>query len=170
VLRGYDANLSSLTAVRGQYDVVHFGTHARVHPADARLSAIALSQLDRSGKPIEGWLQSADILRLQFVGKLVVLSGCDTAAGQLVEGEGVAGLSQAFLIGGSEHVIAARWALPDAMAAELMSATYASLIGAKSTAPAALRAAQLAIRGSARWSHPYYWSGLAVFGRPTPGS
>jgi CHAT domain-containing protein len=169
VLRGFDANLSRLTAVRGQYDVVHFGTHARVHPADARLSAIALSQLDRSGKPIDGWLQSADILRLQFVGKLIVLSGCDTAAGQLVEGEGVAGLSQAFLIGGSEHVIAARWALPDAMAAELMSATYASLIGAKNSAPAALRDAQLAIRASVRWNHPYYWSGLAVFGRPTRG-
>jgi hypothetical protein len=60
-------------------------------------------------------------------------------------------------------VVSSRWPVDDRATAVLMSHFYDHLSRGESVA-SALRAAQLAVRGNYRTSHPFYWAGFAVMG------
>jgi len=95
-----------------------------------------------------------------------VLAGCETAGGRSTNGEGVLGLTSAFLSAGVPVVVSSRWAVDDHVTAALMSRFYEGLAAGESVA-AALRGAQLAVRSDRRTSHPFYWAGFAVVGDGT---
>ena len=162
VLEGFDASIAALRALeRKRYAVVHFATHSFVDTDDYRLSGLALSHFDRDGGMVAGWLRTEDILALGLSADLVVLSGCETAMGEDVLGQGLAGLSQAFIANGSRGIIATHWPLPDASGARIMSEVYTRLRAGASPA-AALRTAQLASRADPRTRHPRHWAGLML--------
>ena len=94
----------------------------------------------------------------------MVLSGCETALGKEVRGEGLVGLTQGFLYAGARQVVASLWRVEDRATAELMSRFYHGLLVEGRTPAAALRLAQLAVRKDKRWRSPYYWSGFVLQG------
>jgi hypothetical protein len=94
---------------------------------------------------------------------MAVLAGCETAAGRATNGEGVLGLTSAFLSAGVPVVVSSRWAVDDKVTATLMGHFYDGLARGETVA-SALRAAQLAVRANRRTSHPFYWAGFAVVG------
>ena len=55
---------------------------------------------------------------------LVVLSGCETALGREIRGEGLVGLTQGFLYAGAARVVASLWRVQDRATAELMGRFY----------------------------------------------
>ena len=65
-------------------------------------------------------LYTGEILGLKLNAQLVTLSACETALGKKVEGEGVRGLSTAFLFAGAKNVIASLWKVSDESTAQLM--------------------------------------------------
>jgi CHAT domain-containing protein len=96
---------------------------------------------------------------------LVVLSGCETALGQEIRGEGLVGLTRGFIHAGARRVLASLWMVDDRATAELMKEVYARLFAAPPRPPAAaLREAQVALWRRARWSHPYYWGAFVLQG------
>jgi CHAT domain-containing protein/Tfp pilus assembly protein PilF len=146
------------------YRYVHFATHAIDDEARPELSGIVLSLVDRQGRPQDGFLRLNDIVSLNLRAELVVLSACQTAAGRLAAGEGVISLAQAFFYGGALRVLATLWPVTDDATAEMMRHYYAALFTRGESPAAALRSAQAAMRGQARFRDQFYWSGFVLQG------
>ena len=146
------------------YRIVHFATHGIIDSRTPALSGLMLSRVDEQGAPQEGFLGLRDIYNLRLGADLAVLSGCETALGKQVRGEGLVGLTQGFLYAGARQVVASLWRIEDRSTAELMSRFYRGLLVEHRSPAAALRQAQLAIRDDKRWRSPYYWSGFVLQG------
>jgi len=149
----------------GSYRFVHFATHALIdfeHPA---LSGIVLSMVDPNGRPQNGFLGMEDIFKLRMPADLVVLSGCRTALGKDYAGEGLIGLTRAFMYAGASRVAVSLWQVEDKSTSELMVRFYKYMLGPeKLSPPAALRAAQLDLRKDQRWRSPYFWAPFIIQG------
>lgn len=112
----------------------------------------------------EGLVSAAKINGLDLRGTdLVVLSACDTARGDIRNGEGVFGLQRAFMYAGARTLVMTRWQVEDEAAKELMTDFYRLWSTGLSKAEA-LRQAKRKHR--AEHSHPYYWAAPFLVGDP----
>ncbi len=155
---------TALSSEIASYRIVHFATHGLIDAATPALSGLMLSRVDPSGRAEEGFLGLRDVYNLRLGADLVVLSGCETALGVEVRGEGLIGLSRGFLYAGARQVLASLWRVEDRATAELMARFYRGLLTENLPPAAALRRAQLSIRAEPRWRSPYYWSGFVLEG------
>jgi len=144
--------------------IVHFATHGLVNSRHPALSGLVLSLVDENGASVAGFLRLADIYRMKLRAELVVLSGCQTALGREVRGEGLMGLTRGFMVAGVPRVVASLWAVNDEATAKLMTRMYGALLTDGLTPAAALRAAQLALLGDPRFGAPYYWAAFSFQG------
>jgi len=162
-LTGADASRARIIAEPlALYRIVHFATHAFADSRDPALSTLALSYWSADGEPVSGALRVYDIAQMRFNADLVVLSGCETALGREIAGEGPIGLSHAFLKSGARAVLATLWQVPDTATAALMREFYRGLLDGGHTAPIALAQAQLRLRSQPRWQDPYFWAGFQL--------
>jgi CHAT domain-containing protein/Tfp pilus assembly protein PilF len=155
---------TALSPELARYRIVHFATHGLIDPRTPALSGLMLSRVDERGAPREGFLGLRDVYNLRLGADLVVLSGCETALGRKLRGEGLVGLTRGFLYAGARQVAASLWRVEDQATAELMSRFYRHLLVEHRPPAAALRLAQLAVRNDKRWRSPYYWSGFVLQG------
>ncbi len=147
------------------YRVVHFATHAIADTRNPERSGLVLSLVDAAGRPREGFLGLPDIYELDLGADLVVLSGCQTALGKEVRGEGLMGLTRGFLYAGVPRVVASLWRVQDRTTADLMSRFYERLWRGGLSPAAALREAQRSLRRSnPRYRDPYAWAGFVLQG------
>jgi CHAT domain-containing protein/tetratricopeptide (TPR) repeat protein len=163
---GFDA---SLEAVRdpdlAEFRFVHFATHGLLNNARPELSGLVLTLSGPDGRPREGFLSVDEILKLRWRAELVTLSGCRTGLGRSVRGEGLVGVTRAFMVAGAQRVVASLWSVDDSATAELMKRFYEEMLGpAKRSPAAALRSAQLALREKRAWASPYYWAAFQLYG------
>jgi CHAT domain len=149
----------------GKYRFIHFATHAVINVENPDLSAIALTQVNKSGESINGLLSTQDIHRLKFSAELVALSACRTGLGKDAPGEGLLSLTRGFLSSGAARVMVTLWSIEDQATAEMMSRFYRRMLGSEGMTPAAaLRATQEEMWREGRWSAPYYWGGFVLQG------
>ena len=116
----------------------------------------------------DGLLTASEIAALRLGAQLAVLSACNTGSGEYVTGEGVMGLSRAFLIAGSRSVVVSLWPVASQATERLMVAFYTNLRAGQDPHEA-LRAAKLRFRDQARRAgsiehHPMFWAPFVVFG------
>lgn len=159
--QGFDASVETVLspAIQG-YRVWHLATHGIYDKSVPEFSGLVFSLLDRDGNPRSGFLNAHDIAQLNVPAQLVVLSACDSAAGENVNGEGVMGLGYAFLHAGAKQVISTLWSVDDAQSKELMVAFYREYIRNGRNAAQALHKSQLAVMRHN--SAPYYWAGFEL--------
>ncbi|HEX3529017.1 MAG TPA: CHAT domain-containing tetratricopeptide repeat protein [Thermoanaerobaculia bacterium] len=150
-------------ALRG-YRIVHFATHAVADTRNPELSGLVLSRVDAAGHPREGFLALSDIYDLDLDAGLVVLSGCRTAVGKEVRGEGLMGLTRGFLYAGVPRVVASLWPVQDRTTTELMTRFYSAMWRGGSSPAAALRQAQRDLRHDPRYREPFSWAGFVLQG------
>lgn len=121
-----------------KYSYIHLATHGLVNQEQPMESAVVLAP--EAGD--DGLLTVKDILGLpQLKARMIVLSACQTAKGKIT-GDGVVGLSRAFVIAGTPSVIVSLWSVDDVMTEYQMETLYYELLRGANKA-AALRKAQL---------------------------
>ncbi len=145
----------------GRFDYIHFvahGTASRLSPLE---SAVVLSP--PADDPTQFKLYARDIVRYPLNARLVTVSACNGSGLRAYDGEGLVGLSWAFLRAGAHNVISALWEVDDAATLELMDRLYREL--KQGAAPdAALRAAKLAlIHSSGAYRKPLYWGAFQLY-------
>lgn len=125
-LDGPNANAAAVANLPfAQLDVLHLAAHAVARDDDPSLSAVYLSAYDSRGLPMENSALTAEkVLQLGMRAELVVLSGCSTAGGTPLAGEGMLGLTHSFLANGSGAVLASLWAVDDAETARFIGDFY----------------------------------------------
>jgi len=144
------------------YRRLHFATHSLIDEKTPARSAIVLT----AGDAEDGLLDVSEISQLDLDCDLVVVSACQTGRGQLLSGEGIVGLSRAFLQAGARTVVVSLWNVSDGATGQLMKDFYANLSAGLSNA-AALRQAKLRMIASDKaLRHPYYWSSFIMVGKP----
>ncbi|HEY3135454.1 MAG TPA: CHAT domain-containing protein [Blastocatellia bacterium] len=146
----------------GRYRRLHFATHSLVDDKSPWRSAVVLAP----GNGEDGFLEASEICDLDLDCELVVLSGCQTGRGQLLSGEGIVGLTRAFLYAGAQSVVVSLWSVSDISTGRLMKDFYQNLMVNSSNA-SALRLAKLhLLRSETVTRHPYYWASFVSVGRP----
>ncbi|MCP4657077.1 MAG: CHAT domain-containing protein [bacterium] len=153
-----------MSGALADYRYVHFATHGRFDPQQPELLELVLSQVDEHGRPRDGSLRSHEIYRLNLPVEMVTLSACRSGLGREVRGEGLVGLTQAFLHAGAARVVVSLWKVDDRATAELMERFYRGIFEDELRPAAALRAAQLSMLREQRWEAPYYWAGFFLQG------
>ncbi len=101
--------------------------------------------------------------------ELVVLSSCNSAIGELVEGEGLTSLSKALFHSNAQSVVSTLWAINDESSSIIMRFFYQNLKEGM-TKDKALRLAKLEYLEEVdpAYAHPYYWAGIIAMGDMSP--
>ena len=144
--------------------ILHFATHAIVDNERPELTGIALSLFDEHGEARDGFLRLHDVYNMKLPVDLVVLSGCSSALGKAVSGEGLISLVRGFMYAGTRRVVASLWRVDDEATSELMTRFYRGMWTEGLTPSAALRVAQLDLMAQKRWRHPFYWAAFVLSG------
>jgi CHAT domain-containing protein/tetratricopeptide (TPR) repeat protein len=145
------------------YGVLHFATHARAGTVDPSASGLLLAP----GEENDGFVTPEEILGLRLRADLVTLSGCETARGRIVSGEGVLGLSRAFFHAGATSVLASLWEVDDQCTASFMSCFYRHLAAGERKGTALMLAKrELCAARDPDLGHPCSWAPFVLTGDP----
>ncbi len=141
------------------YPIVHLATHGQFSSRaeetflltwDDRINVTELDQI----------LQQRDFAKDTPI-ELLILSACQTAAGDKRAALGLAGVA---VRSGARSTVATLWSVQDNSTAELMTQLYRALKTPGISKAEALREAQLSLLRSAKYQHPYYWSAFILVG------
>jgi CHAT domain-containing protein/Flp pilus assembly protein TadD len=152
-----------LSSNPAQYSYIHFVAHAVASRTDPLDSAVILSGTRPGEDSFK--LYARDIMRQPLDARLVTISACYGSGTRSYAGEGLVGLSWAFLRAGAQSVIGALWEVSDDSTPRLMDSLYQGLEDGQTPA-VALRQAKLALLHSqSRFSAPFYWAPFQIYTR-----
>lgn len=138
---------------------LHFSSHGASNPTQFGASGIWLGKEDDSRNFIS-WL---DLVGVESNAELLVLNACHTADGGKAVDQTTLSFALITATSGSKHVVAASWPLSDTASGVWVPAFYQALGTDLNQTGQALRQAQLALRRSPHFKHPYYWASLVHF-------
>ncbi len=144
-----------------QFSYIHFVAHGTASRTSPLESAIVLSRSSAADDSFK--LYARDIIHQPLRADLVTISTCYGAGARAYSGEGLVGLSWAFLRAGAHNVIGALWEVSDVSTPRLMDELYAGLKKGESP-DSALRAAKLSLLHSNSAFHkPFYWAPFQLY-------
>jgi CHAT domain-containing protein/Tfp pilus assembly protein PilF len=149
----------------GKYSVMHIATHGLLNAERPQFSGLVLSLV--GNKVGDGFLRTDEVFNLRLGSPLVMLSACETGLGKEKRGEGVMGLTRAFMYAGAPTVGVTLWSVADKSTADLMTDFYKRLLAPSSTpisASSSMRDAQLAMIAGKKYSAPFYWAPFVLVG------
>jgi CHAT domain-containing protein len=152
---------SYLNSSLDRFSYIHFVAHATASRLSPLESAVILSKVGLDDDSFK--LYARDIVRRPVQADLVTISTCYGAGARAYTGEGLVGLSWAFLRAGAHNVIAALWQASDSATPQLMDRLYEELAAGHSP-DVALRTAKLALLHSdSVFRKPFYWAPFQLY-------
>ena len=157
VFTGEQASEAVFAREAADYGVLHFATHFLSDDRQPLYSRIMLAGDDV--------LQTYEIFDAELNAELAVLSACNTGLGKLEKGEGLIGISRAFLYAGVPSLVVSLWSVDDEATAHIMRLFYEHLRSGASKNQA-LRQAKLDYLSDARGDKkdPFYWGPFILSG------
>ncbi len=146
---------------------IYLSTHAIANESQPMYSLIAFAQDDDPKE--DGFLHTYEVFNLKLNADLVTLSACETGLGELSRGEGLIGLTRAFMYAGASSVLVSLWSVDESTAA-LMKIFYQNLKDGMSKAEALQRAKLKLIRtreNGISFAHPFLWAPFVLVGEGT---
>lgn len=142
------------------FPIIHLATHACVNEENPMLSQIHFTN---------GALTNYDIQNLNARPELVILSACNTASGQLKDGEGLIGLSRGFFEAGVKGMQSSLWSINDKSSSQIVTRMYHYLkLGHDKSEALRLSKLDYLNKADKLRSHPYYWAALIHIGNDHP--
>lgn len=166
-LLGQDATQSTVVQQMPQASLIHLATHGLLEYGQALgetdvPGAIALAPDPASTHKTtpNGILTANEIVDFRLQADLVVLSACDTGRGRIT-GDGVIGLSRAFISAGVPSIVVSLWAVSDVSTAHLMGQFYQNLL----TQPDKAKALRFAMLETMKqYPRPLDWAAFTLVG------
>jgi CHAT domain-containing protein len=146
-----------------RFSYIHFVSHAVASRTDPLDSAIILSNSTTQGDSYK--LYARDIIQQPIDAKLVTISACYGSGTRAYAGEGLVGLSWAFLRAGAQRVIGALWEVSDDSTPRLMDSLYQGLADGESPAVALRRAKLTLLHSQREFRLPFYWAPFQLYSR-----
>ena len=148
------------------YKYVVFSCHGVIPNATngVKQPALVLSQPDPVGGT--GFLTMADTFSLRFDADLVTLSACNTGRGQEVRGEGIIGLTRAFMYAGTPSISVTLWPVESMSEKRLSTGLYENLAAGLGRAEALRQIKLRMIHGEEdeSYRYPFFWAPMVLFG------
>lgn len=141
------------------FPVVHLATHGQFS-SNAKDTFILAWDSPINVKQLDELLRSRERQERRPI-ELLVLSACQTAAGDRRAALGLAGVA---VRSGARSTLATLWSVDDESTAQLMVQFYQGLAQTKLTKAEALRQAQLSLQQQPDFQHPYYWAPFVLVG------
>jgi CHAT domain-containing protein len=164
VLAGAQASEHAFLAEAPDYSVIHVAAHVLLNWEDPMLSGLVLARSESASG--DGVARASEVYKMRFTKtKLVILAGCETAAGEFSETEGVESLVTPFLAAGVPAVVANLWRVDDGLTEDILIRFHRYRTQGHASRMA-LRRAQLDMlhSRSPAQSKPYTWAGFEMVG------
>ena len=167
------ADASETTVKRlplADYRIVYFATHGLVAGDVKGLAepSLALSIPKQPSALDDGLLTASEVAQLKLNADWVVLSACNTIAGDTPGAEALSGLARSFFYAGARALLVTHWAVDSAAATRLTTSTFDLLKAEPGIGRAeALRRAMLAYLNDAsspKNAYPGFWGPFALIG------
>ena len=171
ILLGRDATVTAVKrAALANYRIIYFATHGLVAGDIKGLAepSLALSLPANPTEDDDGLLKASEVAQLKLNADWVVLSACNTIAGEKPGAEALSGLARAFFYAGARAMLVSHWEVASDAATRLTTSAFAILKADPSLGRAeAMRRAMLAFlvdRASSENAYPAVWGPFAVIG------
>jgi len=162
VLTGKNATEKRFNELAIDYTNIHLATHFLVDDVQPLYSKIILSQSNNENE--DGLLHTYEIYNLRLNANMVVLSGCNSGLGKLRRGEGLIGMTRAFLYAGVPNLVVSLWPVDDESTAILMKQFYKYLNEGLDKRMALQKAKIDLIRSKDKKRDPFYWAPFVLIG------
>lgn len=148
-----------LTNGKSVYRFLHIATHGLLNIEQPQYSGLLFSP--EGGQ--DNYWKTFEIFQSHIPADTVVLSACETGLGKVVRGEGLIGLTRAFLYAGAARVCVSLWKVADVSTPDLMRYFYQNMLQGQDAAHS-LRTAQLQLLEKGIFAHPFYWGAFVMVG------
>ena len=153
--------------VKQRSKIIHVATHARMNDSIPSHSHLIMESTSESDE--DDLIHIFELKNKSIQSDLVVLSACNTGAGKIHRGEGLASLGIAFYYAGSPNLITSLWSIPDHASSFIMQQFYTNLSQGM-VKYQALRQAKLNYLKDTSFEskHPFFWGGFIFYGDDLP--
>ena len=163
-----EKNLKELSknGTLAKYPILHFACHGYFDNNIAEMCSIVFSEVSglfSKTSTEDGYLTVSEVSELNLNADMVCLSACETGLGEIRAGDGIVGLSRAFMVAGARNVGVSLWSVDDSATCAFMERMYKKRKDGMSYAEA-YRSVKNEFRKDPKYSHPFYWAAFALYG------
>jgi CHAT domain-containing protein/tetratricopeptide (TPR) repeat protein len=146
----------------GRHRYVLLSAHGFLSTQAPSLSAVVLGQVDVTPEA-DGYVTAAEWTSYTLRSDLIVISACETGVGQVIEGEGVAGLPYALFVAGNRNALLTLWPVADRSTALFVSRFFGHLRAGLSQS-AALTRTKREFASKGPYVAPLHWAPFVLWG------